>query len=366
LLFQFLENCDPYTLTGLSAEYNCLFGISVAIPEIEPGDLHRAYDKGFSFMTIGGKGATYFFVFKRLPKRYFAPNIPRYTSSEAESFAQQFQDYPISGTIKFGSIWEKRKSFCLVATEEAHNETWCWGRIACIGDSIHKVTPNAGAGGNMAIESAAALANSLYSLVHNHTNEKQKIQLPEITRALEAYHNSRKDRVKLLTSDANNFTRIEAFHTLKDTLTAKYLLPNAADYLIDSWSGTLVGAIKLDFLPAPKTSLEVTMPYDLERGIGKGESIWKRILRSLPLLGIWCAAWMSARAVKKGLLPFLKASVSKGFIEEGGVRLAIRETFTGLEGFDAVMKYFVACFMPSLAGLSYSEFAPRSFGFWRS
>jgi 2-polyprenyl-6-methoxyphenol hydroxylase-like FAD-dependent oxidoreductase len=67
-------------------------------------------------------------------------------------------------------------SSCLVPTEEAEYEHWTWGRFVCLGDSIHKVTPNMGAGGNAAIESAAALANAIKKMVDECNSARPSLE----------------------------------------------------------------------------------------------------------------------------------------------------------------------------------------------
>lgn len=136
----------------VSAEYSCLFGISSATQHITDGDVHVNYKVDISTMIIGSKGRVFWFIFKRLDKVYTMPSIPRYTKLDAEMFASQYHNKPITPDVCFGDIWEKRTSYTLVATEEAQLKRWSWGRITCIGDSAHKMTPNLGHGGNAAIE----------------------------------------------------------------------------------------------------------------------------------------------------------------------------------------------------------------------
>lgn len=136
----------------LMAEYQCLFGISGASGLIRNGGVHVNYSQGSSTLFIGGKDKVFWFIFKKLDKVYVVPNIPRYTKHDAEVYASGFEDLQICDGLKFGEIWKNRKTFTLVATEEAQMRRWTWGRIACAGDCVHKMTPNMGAGGNAAIE----------------------------------------------------------------------------------------------------------------------------------------------------------------------------------------------------------------------
>jgi 2-polyprenyl-6-methoxyphenol hydroxylase-like FAD-dependent oxidoreductase len=128
----------------LFAEYNCLFGIFTKIEGIHSGDINVTNTRGTSTMVIGGKGKVLWFVFEKMDKVYHVPNIPRYTQQDAEDFGAARQDITVTPQVKFGEIWANITTRTLVATEEAQLKRWSWGRIACVGDSVHKMTPNMG------------------------------------------------------------------------------------------------------------------------------------------------------------------------------------------------------------------------------
>jgi len=125
-----------------------------------------------------------------------------------------------------------------VATEEAQNENWCFGRFACVGDSIAKSPPNAGLGGNGAIESAAALTNctspfslasplliasiiGLYKMLHS----KDPVDFSSTEKALKDYHAIRKDRSRAFVKAANDLPRHEVFSEWYQPLLTAYLFP---------------------------------------------------------------------------------------------------------------------------------------------
>jgi 2-polyprenyl-6-methoxyphenol hydroxylase-like FAD-dependent oxidoreductase len=91
-------------------------------------------------------------LLEKLPNVYRVPNIPHYTKEEADAFASHHLDRHITPNVNFGHIWKSRKSYTLVPLEEGQLKRWTWGRIVCVGDCVHKMTPNMGAGGNAAIE----------------------------------------------------------------------------------------------------------------------------------------------------------------------------------------------------------------------
>jgi 2-polyprenyl-6-methoxyphenol hydroxylase-like FAD-dependent oxidoreductase len=138
----------------MSAEYRCLFGIASPVQGLDAGDFDIDYDMDRSSLVIVGEaGRTYYFIFQKLNKVYRMGNIPHYTKAEAVGFAQQHADMKIRPDAKLADLWKNTLSFALVALEEAKFKIWTWSRIACVGDSIHKMTPNLGSGGNASIES---------------------------------------------------------------------------------------------------------------------------------------------------------------------------------------------------------------------
>lgn len=138
---------DPKDKESMMAEYKCLYGISTRTDGIpEAGEVQVNYAQGYSTMVVGGSGKIFWFIFERLDKTYKTPNIPRYTRNDTQAFASKFRDQAITPTVKFGDIWKNTTSSSLVPLEEAQMKRWTWGRMCCVGDAMHKVTPNLGAG----------------------------------------------------------------------------------------------------------------------------------------------------------------------------------------------------------------------------
>jgi 2-polyprenyl-6-methoxyphenol hydroxylase-like FAD-dependent oxidoreductase len=127
--------------------------------------------------------------------------------------------------MRFGDIWKNRSTYTLVPTEEAQLKRWSWGRIACVGDCIHKMTPNMGAGGNAAIETAAALANELKKM--SDAAEKGKPSYHTIQSHLGAYQKLRDIRLTAILKAANDLTRIQSLKTVKDKIFALWIVPNS-------------------------------------------------------------------------------------------------------------------------------------------
>lgn len=105
------------------------------------GDCHTVHNQGFSFLIITQPGRTFFFVFIKLPKVIHWPERARFTAEDAEREAAKLFDLPISQTVLFGELWQKRIRGQLIALEEVVFDHWHFGRIAILGDSAHKVPP---------------------------------------------------------------------------------------------------------------------------------------------------------------------------------------------------------------------------------
>jgi len=97
------------------------------------------HDRGYSFLILTQPDKTFFFVFYRLKKPFTWPNRERFTSEDADIAAAKVADHPISDTMVFGELWQKRTRGTLISLEEGILKHWHFGRIVLAGDSAHKV-----------------------------------------------------------------------------------------------------------------------------------------------------------------------------------------------------------------------------------
>lgn len=84
-----------------------------------------------------------------------------------------------------------------------------------------------GAGGNAAIETAAALANELKKL--KDASKKGKPSYDTIKAHLGNYQKVREARLTVILKAANGLTRIHALKTLKDRIFAFWVMPFSGD-----------------------------------------------------------------------------------------------------------------------------------------
>ena len=189
----------------------------------------------------------------------------------------------ITSEVNFKNLWDNRVSYTLVPTEEAQLKRWSWGRIACVGDGVHKMTPNMGAGGNAAIETSVALANELKRM-KDAAGEKERPSYETISTYLGNYQKVRETRLSAILTAANGLTRIHALKTLKDRILAFGILPRAGDMFVDLNCDMVTGSVKLDYLSVPEKSLKGNMPFNPSQGLGQAESKLWRAAKALPFL----------------------------------------------------------------------------------
>lgn len=125
---------------ALLAEYSVLFGISTAVPGINPGEQITSYNDDLALFAFGGKDGTVgWCAVPKNDQKYMYPHVPRFTQDDAIATCESFREVPILRDAKFGDIWDRRVAFSKTSLEEGMLQTWSHGRIVCIGDSISKV-----------------------------------------------------------------------------------------------------------------------------------------------------------------------------------------------------------------------------------
>ncbi|KAJ5923722.1 hypothetical protein N7454_008967 [Penicillium verhagenii] len=334
----------------LSSEYSCIFGISTATPGLIPGHSHRTYAEDFSALTIVGKnGRVFWFLFDKFDKVYSGSEIPRFTAEDMKRQLDRFSHKPITDTVPFSAIRQNTVSNSYLALEEGFHNHWYMDRIVCIGDSAHKMTPNQGQGGNSAVESAAALANSLTELLQKSSTEK--IPLEDIKSCLSNWQTARQPRTKEVCIRANALTRLEACATFKDRVIALHLLPYLDNYLLNRASKSFCGAERIDYLPLPPRASDCTMPLHLGAERSNNGALWKRGLWATPLLGWYAAANITMGSAKAGFMPHLISIIRKGAWTFGsGETLSLTAPLYKVPILDRTFSALITCFLPSISG----------------
>ncbi|KAL3454184.1 hypothetical protein BJX65DRAFT_317901 [Aspergillus insuetus] len=235
----------------LTVEYDCIFGISDSIQGLRPGEQIASLHDGRSFLTFPGKdGRVFWFLLRKLDRRYPYSSAPRWSSREMDKTAEQFAADHIWNGVQFGQLWKRRRVVGMTNLEEGVFSTWQCGRVICIGDSMHKMAPNTGQGANCAIEDAAALANALSMAIKDDSHPSPST----IHSLLESFNKTRLARVREIYKSARLVVRLHARESLALRVVGRYYLPYSGDLPADTASKLIVGGEQLTFLAPSRRS----------------------------------------------------------------------------------------------------------------
>jgi 2-polyprenyl-6-methoxyphenol hydroxylase-like FAD-dependent oxidoreductase len=339
------------------ATFSCLFGISTSLHELgfHPRHFDVIPDRGHSIMWMTNEDKIFWYVCKTLPKP-LAPGEQKFTDADAEALAEDLKDCPVmpNGRATFKDLWNSRTTAILLPTEMGEHKTVAWNRFALLGDSVHKQTISAGQGGNLCMESAAALTNVIKHLLDNTPGRKPTVE--EIDQALVGkYMTPRATRVAEYVQKVNGHTALICKYSLPLRIISEYLMPiMPSDAGSSFFSDLEVGADFLDFLPPPKAALKGTMPFNKLFGAGQRESILKRAKWALPLLGLFLLARNKMDGANGG--PELMQLLESGKITGALGQIEIFQSFYGITAIDNLLKFvttFCAGWTPGFDEKSY-------------
>ncbi|KAJ5644826.1 hypothetical protein N7507_010837 [Penicillium longicatenatum] len=234
---------------AITAEYACILGISRPTEGLKPGEIHRTWGKDFTtFVNVGKENQVFWFIFTKMDRKYQYLGIPKFSKEDLDAKAKSFLDTHLCPGVKFESVYENTTSSSFVPLQEGVCKWWSWGRFACLGDAIHKTTPNIGQGAALAIEDAASLANHIVKLAQKDSD----ITSADISQSLTHWGTSLRPRARTVCDGGAMFTRLEALANWPLKLVALYLSPHLGGIFADIVSITHLGAPTLDFLPLPE------------------------------------------------------------------------------------------------------------------
>ncbi|KAL4877623.1 hypothetical protein BJY04DRAFT_230591 [Aspergillus karnatakaensis] len=289
-MWRLADSVSPELITlrekqGLTAEYACIYGISSSIPGLMSGENVNVYRSGFTALTFHSGEHVYWFMIKKLDRKYTYPDIPRFSLEDAEDLCAQFADVAISGDVSVRDVWDSRKVASMTAMEEGIFPTWTHGRIVLLGDAVRKMTVITGQGANSAIEDAAVLATILDRLnrcgEHKHHPTQQEIAI-----ALSEYQKTRYRRSKTIYDRSRFGVRAHTCDGLAKRLIGRYIMPHKTKHLAEATSALMADAPRVDFLPLPGRSLTGWERYCTLTGNGRNSKVWWMLL-CLVLIIVW-------------------------------------------------------------------------------
>ncbi|RAK89719.1 FAD/NAD(P)-binding domain-containing protein [Aspergillus costaricaensis CBS 115574] len=227
--------------------YKCLVGVSSPLPDLKPYEPHVCHNKGFTILAYPLCDKICWGVSIRTDQEYPWPTKVRYNSQDIDTTAASLMSSAVTETLLFGELWHARIQATLVPLQEGIMEHWSSGRIVLVGDSAHKMTPDAGLGGGCGIEDAIVLTN----LLKDEMEKKGVVQLDEtqIENCFLAYEDQRKDRVKILLKLSGRCTRQRSSGSLVQLLIGQLLLPLRQKFMWQAMSEIVAAGPSLTVSP---------------------------------------------------------------------------------------------------------------------
>ncbi|KAI5801293.1 hypothetical protein EDC01DRAFT_764793 [Geopyxis carbonaria] len=257
--------------TALTSDHACLFGISALPSPGSPPSPLSTFTQGENNLTYHG---THNIVTLTIDRNLYwasshpvpatqAPHIPRYTPADMDhTVATVLSSAQVTPAVTFADIWAARTSATMVALEEGVLSSWHSGRIALVGDAVHKMTPEMGQGANAAIESAAVLANELVRLLATTTaNAKSSsksggIGRQQLAQALQRYQNARKKRCVDICESSAFATRLQCGEGLAMRVLARWGVPWLGPVAWRMIAKSVAESAIVNFLPVPRRAVE--------------------------------------------------------------------------------------------------------------
>lgn len=244
--------------------YKCSFGIAKDVPNWNYEHMYMVQSDGASQMLISGpQGRLYWFFFSQLPETKYGKAIPRYTDEDEAQFVKENAYRPITETVTFGQVYEKRISSTLTPLHEKVFEKWFFRRVFILGDAAHKPNPIGGQGGNNAIESPASLVNVLLEMRDSRGGSLDNLSDKEIAEVFSRVLEIRHERAKSFVREAH---QTQSLMAREKPMLSKILMRLDAikglDTGIDRMGSICRPAVRIEKLPIPKRPRSV--PYDDE------------------------------------------------------------------------------------------------------
>ncbi|KAI9739989.1 MAG: hypothetical protein M1818_005045 [Claussenomyces sp. TS43310] len=205
-----------------------------------------------SIVISSTRNRVFWFIVLKHDKIYAYPNIPRYTTEQAKAIMEKACiGQHVTELTNLRDIWNKRSKFAMVSLEEVVFKQWHEERIVLVGDSVHKaslghqVTPNAGHGGNTAIESAATLTNLLHDA---NLGIKGSLDYAGLREIFHTYQANRMERVDFASGASSATTRIQALDNPLWKTIATLLPILGEDFEVNSASNLIMRGEPLKFI----------------------------------------------------------------------------------------------------------------------
>lgn len=247
---------DEQLAQPFKTTYRALYGRSHRTKDFAQETIYEMHGDGITIQANPGK-TIMFLAYQRLPTT--VTGGVRYSQEEKEAFAKELAHIHVTPTVTFGDLWSETDWSFASGLEEGVAETWYGDRVVLMGDTVHKMTPNAGLGLNSGWQSAVVLTNGLRRLLQKDPRPSTQ----SLNDIFQEYQDIRKQDASDMVKASGLYTRAVAW----DNLLLKF-----CDLYLTKLLG---GDCKLsDFMMIPLIKKGITLDFLNEPNFRSGTTPW--------------------------------------------------------------------------------------------
>ncbi|KAI1859313.1 uncharacterized protein JN550_012122 [Neoarthrinium moseri] len=144
------------------SSFQALYGRASYLDGVEKGTFFESRGTGMTTQLYASDSVSTFALFRKIHSP--TNERRRYTQEETRDFMQAFANVSVAPNLKAKDLLAKCTWSRLVNQEEGLMKIWHYDRVVLVGDSVHKMTSNAGMGLNCALQSSVLLMNELQKI----------------------------------------------------------------------------------------------------------------------------------------------------------------------------------------------------------
>ncbi|RAH87290.1 monooxygenase [Aspergillus japonicus CBS 114.51] len=262
----------------IPSTYDCIFGLSPYHPGLaEAGEEstlqfilgdHQSYIVG----TSGPANRSWWFLVMNRGAIHHGAEIPTYDAADKARVLRAHASDQITPTVTLADLMSAGPvETVYTPLREWVYSRWHLGRMGVVGDAAHKMTTVLAQGGNQAIESAAAMTNSLLKVLAN--GRVGSLTDGEIEAMFEEVQVLRAPRARDMMEASGKKQRADAMETPELKHFSMHVFPKIiGPGTFRRWKEYLVGAVSLRGLPVPHRKRVVPFDDEVERateGVGR-------------------------------------------------------------------------------------------------
>ncbi|KAL2847550.1 monooxygenase [Aspergillus pseudoustus] len=246
----------------IPAKYECLFGASTAVAGIPRGYLGFGVNEGFSYIIgTGPEDRVYWCLTEKMDRTLFGTDIPKFSKEDEDRFVDKHLNDKITADVRLADLYKAKLDAIHTPLREFVYGNWHLDRMIVLGDATHKMTPILGQGGNQALETVAAMTNSLMAALK--LPGSKTLSKLEIDGMFDQVQTLRAPRASKMMRESHRRQCLDGLETPELAEMMFHKFPQIAQDLAAAfWNAALPPAVSVQSLPIPPKKKSV--PFDDE------------------------------------------------------------------------------------------------------